>query len=177
MLFESKEDLLSVLKAEHDELKELLHEAEDATKATRLKLLEEIEQNLVPHARGEEKTLYAILRERVKDDEDAKDLLNEAYEEHRAVDKLLADLKKTDVDNERWLVQLTVIKENLEHHIKEEENDLFGHARALLSKDERLNLLDAYLEAKESFEDTLPTQGQISERTPSKEAKEAAKGV
>src|SRR5690606_13403716 len=97
----------------------------------------------------------------------ALELTNEAYEEHRVVDKLLADLKKTDVHHETWLAKLTVIKENLEHHIKEEEEELFSKAKNLLEKEELSGLLESYMKAKERFEKSLPTQGQISERAPS----------
>lgn len=163
------QNIFKQLKTEHDQLKKLLKQAEEAAEPQRAALLEEIEQMLVPHARGEEKTLYALLYERASEEEkeDALDLTNEAYEEHRVADQLLKDLKKTDVAHETWLAKLSVIKENLEHHIKEEEEELFEKAKKLISADERSEILEAYLSAKESFESTLPTQGQISERSPS----------
>lgn len=165
------QNIFEQLKIEHQEVKSLLKKAEEATESERTALLEEIEHKLIPHARGEEKTLYALLYEKVKDseEEEAIDLTNEAYEEHRVVDQLMADLKKTDASHETWLAKLTVIKENLEHHIKEEEEELFKKAKKFLSSEEIDELHAAYLSAKERFEESLPTQGQISERTPSPE--------
>ena len=162
-------DIFDQLKREHKTLKDILSKTEDASVSKRKSYLKQIEEELVPHARGEEKTLYALLYERSKDQdkEKALKLTHEAYEEHLAVDKLLADLKKIDVNHETWLGKFMVIKENIEHHIKEEEEDLFAKARQLVSEDEYEQLLDAYIDAKEGFSESMPTQGQIAERTPS----------
>lgn len=56
----------------------------------------------------------------------------EAYEEHYEVKIMLKELDKLALDDERWKARLTVIKENIEHHIKEEENDLFPKIKKLI---------------------------------------------
>lgn len=163
----SQNNIFSQLKSEHEELKSLLKKAEDCSEDQRSEILEEIEKELVPHARGEEKTLYALMKERAeaKDKDESLDLVNEAYEEHRVADNLMADLKAMDVSEDTWLAHLKVIKENLEHHIEEEEDDLFPKAKKLLSEEEQNELLDAYLSEKEKFSVNLPTQGHIRERS------------
>lgn len=168
-------NIFEQLKAEHQVVKDLLKQAEEATVQEREALLEEIEENLVPHARGEEKTLYSFLYERLKGggDEKALNLTNEAYEEHRVVDELMADLKQTDPSSETWLAKLTVIKENLNHHIKEEEEELFSKAKEIISKNELGEVFLAYLNAKEGFKASPPTQEQISKRTPSPDTPQA----
>ena len=156
--------ILKQLKDEHNEVKSLLKKAEEATEAERSSLLEQIEEKLIPHARGEEKTLYAALLEQEKRKAEDVDLVQEAYEEHRATDSLLSDLKNTAVDYEGWGGKLQVLKENIEHHIKEEEEELFTEARQQFTDAELVDLKEVYLGEKKRFEESLPTQGQISER-------------
>ena len=174
------EDIYDQLKGEHRELQELLEHAVECKESERSEALKQIEHVLVPHARAEEKTLYAVMHERLKSLEqdkeskkltsEAMDLTNEAYEEHHAVDVLFAELKQTDVSSEKWIGKMTVIKENLEHHIKEEENELFSKAQELIASNEAQELLEAYLAEKEHFSESMPSQAQIAERRPSNEA-------
>lgn len=167
-------NIFEQLKKEHKEVKSLLEKAKKCPPGERHSLLEEVEENLIPHARGEEKTLYSLLRERAQENQsdEALNLTNEAYEEHRLVDELMEDLKETSANDEKWLPKLKVIKENLEHHIQEEEEELFKSAKKFFSKEEQQELLEAYRTAKEKFEQGLPTQGQIRERTPSEQARQ-----
>ena len=168
--------IFDVLKKEHRAVLDLLKKAESAKGSNRSSILEKIKAELIPHARGEEKTLYALLRDRAKSksEDEALELANEAYEEHRAIDKLLGDLEKINVSDEKWLAHLTVIKENVEHHIKEEEDELFGHAKDLFDRNELVQLCDSYLTEKEKFSKTLPTQSQIEERSASESARKFA---
>lgn len=158
--------LFQQLTQEHEELKELLKTAEECEPSERKNILVHIEHALVPHARGEEKTLYALMQERAQEGE-AKELTSEAYEEHHVVDKLLADLKATDVKDEQWVAKLKVLKENIEHHAEEEENQLFQQAQKIFSAQEFQDILEAYQSSKQAYEDTLPTQAQINSRSPS----------
>ncbi len=157
--------LFDQLKMEHEEVKALFKAAEDSEGSERTAKLEEIEQALIPHARGEEKTLYSVMRQRA-DEEKAKDLTAEAYEEHRAADKLLADLKATPVNDEQWLAKLKVLKENIEHHIEEEENELFPEAKKIFNSSEFEALHTAYQTSKEDYVESLPTQAQINAKDP-----------
>lgn len=169
-----EDTIFSQLKQEHDEVKELFKKAEDCPPEERVSALQEIEENLVPHSRGEEKTVYALARERAIASklDDSVLVTNEAYEEHHVADGLLAELKATDIKSERWLPLLKVLKENIEHHIKEEEGQFFDEVKKLFSNDERTLLLEDYLEAKGEYAGHLPSQSQIDERTPSLKAQE-----
>jgi hemerythrin-like domain-containing protein len=157
--------LFDQLISEHEEVKQLLREAEDCEESERPDLLTQIEEALIPHARGEEKTLYAMMNQRATEEE-AKDLTAEAYEEHQMADKLLADIKATDTSDDQWLAKLKVLKENVEHHIREEESELFEKARKVFEASEFEALLTAYQNSKEQYSETLPTQNQIQSRTP-----------
>ena len=169
------DDIFDQLIDEHDEVKDLLNQATSCPENKRKGLVEAIEEALIPHARAEEKTLYAVLNQRAREEEDveAMTITEEAYEEHRLVDKLLGDLKEKPVSDSNWLGLLLVIKENIEHHIEEEEDQLFEMADQLLSEEELIEIFENYQDRKEGFKDTLPTQAQIAERTPSQPLKKA----
>lgn len=154
------------LEIEHKGLKKLLKQTEDAKPSERQELFKQICEELVPHARGEEKTIYAVLRERAKKEnvEDALDIANEAYEEHRVADQLVQDLKNLSFDSERWGPVFKVLKENLEHHIEEEESELWRQSRKMFSHEEQKNLLGVYLIAKAKYSEVLPDQHHIHAR-------------
>jgi len=64
------------------------------------------------------------------------DLTLEAYEEHDVVKKLLREMSKAKSANEEWEAQAKVLQENVEHHVEEEENELFPKAEAALSEEQ-----------------------------------------
>ena len=154
------------LKTEHEELKDLLDKGESCETGERKAVLQKIENHLVPHARGEEKTLYASLLDasRSSKQHEEKVLTNEAYEEHRVAEELLKELKNMNASEQKWSGLFRVFKENIEHHIKEEEEDLFAAAKELLGEEELDQIYRVYCEVKSEYSETLPSQGQISER-------------
>lgn len=167
--------LISQLKKEHQEVRELFAKAEKAKPGERRAILKKIENELIPHARGEEKTVYAMTLERSSktNETEAQDLVKEAYEEHRVVDRLLSDLKSQSTSAENWSAKLKVLKETVEHHIREEEDELFGQITNFFDEEELKNLLASYLETKKRYQESLPTQSQIDERSPSAEVRKA----
>lgn len=152
------------LKAEHDELKTILKSAKNAKGAERRRAVSKIKHNLIPHARAEEKILYALMT-KLGTTEDLDSLLHEAYIEHRTADDLLKSLASEDVSSELWPAKLAVLKENVEHHIREEENHFFPKAKKYISRSLSFELLAAYLHEKAHYSESLPTQDQIHSRS------------
>jgi hypothetical protein len=139
-------DAIKLLKEDHQKFKKLLGELEDTTERgvkTREKLLEQLKAELKPHEAAEEEIFYPALIERLKDD----DIVLEGYEEHHAADVLLKELEDVSFDDERWGPKMKVIKENIEHHIEEEEGPMFKQARKALKPDE-LEELGARMEER-----------------------------
>ena len=139
---------LTLLETDHAKVKKLLAEGETTTERgekTRTELFATLKGELIVHERIEEEIFYPALREHPK----AKDIVLEAYEEHDVVDTILGELETTDVTDETWGAKFTVMKENLEHHIEEEEGDMFKDARKLLDKNQ-LNDLGARMEARKT---------------------------
>ena len=73
----------------------------------------------------------------------------EAYEEHALVKRLLEELASAPKDDEQWTAKFTVLKENVEHHVEEEEGEMFQKARKVLSEDEIEELGARLQEAKQ----------------------------
>jgi hemerythrin-like domain-containing protein len=130
---------LTLLKDDHDDMKQLLKKAEDTTERavkTRAALLHEIGVKLTAHEKIEEDIFYPALKEHPK----AKDIVLEGYQEHHVVDLILGELKDLDENDETWGAKFSVMKDNIEHHIEEEEGEMFTKARSAFSADELVEL-------------------------------------
>jgi hemerythrin-like domain-containing protein len=128
-------DAIKLLKADHDKVKRLLTELESTTERglkTRAELFSTIKGELTLHEIVEEEIFYPELKSHPK----AKDIVLEAYEEHNVVDRLMKDLEELPVDDEKWGAKAKVMKENIEHHIEEEEGEMFKQARQVFDADE-----------------------------------------
>jgi hemerythrin superfamily protein len=143
-------DILDTLKEEHDEVKSLCAQLVDSDSAPERKaLLRKIKQALVPHARAEEKTVYdPIIAVRGGGDKTKVDG-NEGYLEHDLADKTLAKLGKiAQVKSPEFTAAAKVLKELLEHHIKEEEKDIWSDVKEHFSDEERAEMNRRFLAAK-----------------------------
>ena len=137
---------LTLLKRDHDKVKKILGELDATTERgvkTREELFTKVKAELQVHEAIEEEILYPALKEHPK----SRDLVLEAYEEHNVVDTVMAEIDELPYDDERWGAKLTVMKENLEHHIEEEEGEMFAQCRQVFDDDE-LDDLGARMSAR-----------------------------
>ncbi len=127
---------IDLLKADHQTVKEILSQLQDSTDRAikgRTQLLQKLEMEVTVHTKLEEELLYPAFK--TAGNKDDAEMFYEAKEEHRAVDSLvLPDLKVTDPSAPEFAGRIKVLKELLEHHIEEEESELFPRAEKLLSK-------------------------------------------
>jgi len=134
-------DAVTLLKDDHDTLKKILNDLDSTTERgvkTREELFTRVRRELEVHEAIEEEIFYPALKEHPK----AKDLVLEAYEEHNVVDMVMAEIQDTPYDDEAWGAKLTVMKENIEHHIEEEEGEMFPQAREVFARSELQELGD-----------------------------------
>ena len=132
-------DAIALLKDDHDRMKKLLDDGEKTTERgvkTRQELLGRIKRDLTAHEVIEEEIFYPTLKEHPK----ARDIVLEGYEEHHVVDEIMADIEQTPFEDETWGAKFKVMKENIEHHIEEEETDMFVKARSVLDARELRDL-------------------------------------
>lgn len=130
-------DALELLTSQHDEVEMLISEIEESDDPdTKAELFQELADKLAAHATMEEKLFYPS----VMADNTSEELL-EATEEHLAVKRVLADMLDMDVDDERFDAKLSVLKEQVRHHARdEEEGTLFPKLRKMLSEDQLAGL-------------------------------------
>jgi hemerythrin-like domain-containing protein len=140
-------DALKLLKDDHAKVKQLLSELESTTERgvkTRQELFGRIKDELTLHEVIEEEIFYPALRDHPR----AKEIVLEGYEEHNVVDRLLGELEQLAFDDETWGPKAKVMKENVEHHIEEEESEMFKQARAVFDRDDLEALGDRMDERK-----------------------------
>jgi hemerythrin superfamily protein len=152
-------DLLTTQHAEVDALIAKIEKGKDA-KAS----FQEMADKLAAHATIEEKIFYPAVMSKKLDD-----LLHESVEEHLEIKRVLADMLMLEVDSDEFTAKLTVLKENLNHHAHEEEEDkMFPMLRKSMSDDELSAIGNQCLVM---FEDLLP---QHPSRNVPNETKKAA---
>jgi Hemerythrin HHE cation binding domain len=127
-------DAIEMLEQQHHEVEAMFKKfkglGESAHKTKGL-LVEEISDALAMHAAIEEKHFYPAVKAK-----QTKDILLESLEEHLGIKRVLADLLDLEPTDETFDAKVTVLEEQVEHHVKEERTDLFPKAKKLLEKDE-----------------------------------------
>jgi hemerythrin superfamily protein len=148
---------IDLLEKQHREVEELFEEFEsagDGAQKKKERLCQKISDQLAVHAEIEEKLFYPESKQ-----EDTEDLLRESVEEHLAVKRLLADLIEGGTEDEQFTARMKVLQEQVEHHVEEEEKELFPKVRKSCSKEE-LEDLGKRMEtlAKELLEEGQPSR-------------------
>lgn len=126
-------DALTLIKNDHETFRKLTAELDETTERaikTRTETFARLKKELVSHEQMEEQVFYPALREAR---EKAEDIVLESYQEHHVADVLVEELTALAVDDETWGAKFSVLKENIDHHMEEEEGEMFGHARKAFS--------------------------------------------
>jgi hemerythrin superfamily protein len=132
-----------LLKKQHREVKGLFKKVDKTEDADqRRQIMEQIGAALKLHTRIEEEIFYPAIREVGKK---AEEMIDEALEEHHVVELVLAELPQVDPEDERFQAKMTVLSELVEHHVEEEEKEMFKLAQKLGS--DELKDLGARMEA------------------------------
>jgi hemerythrin-like domain-containing protein len=150
-------DAIQLLTSDHDTVRDLLEKLTETTERAskkRKELLERIEKELKVHTTIEEEIFYPAFRD--AGGKERAVMVAEAREEHRAVDELvLPDLLHTDVESVQFSGRAKVLKELIEHHAEEEEEEMFPDARKALGKAELEKLGEQMMARKEELEGKL----------------------
>ena len=124
-----------LLKKDHEKVSGIFEKLEPTTEEAsqmRQELFAQLKQELDVHARIEETIFYPVLKQAAE----TRELTLEALEEHQEVKELLAELAALPVNDENWGETLTELKESVEHHVEEEEGEMFIKAREILSQEQ-----------------------------------------
>ena len=134
-------DAIAVLKADHDKVTDLFDTFEGLgprAHKTRESTVAKIIEELSVHAGIEETVFYPAVRERLAAGDEP--MVLEALEEHHLVKLTLNELESMTSQSERYVAQVTVLREVVDHHVKEEETELFKQVRKAFTKTELVDL-------------------------------------
>jgi hemerythrin superfamily protein len=138
-----------LLRKDHQTVKGLfrqLKQAGERAQQSKQKIVGEIEHELEVHATIEEEIFYPAVQSEVTQ---AEDLVHEAIEEHRVVRNLLSEITVLEPDDEQYDAKVKVLQENVEHHIEEEEGEMFPKVTSALAEARLLELGQEMQERKE----------------------------
>lgn len=120
------QEATALLMADHKEVKALFEEFENAqSKARKAELVEQICAELEVHMQIEEEIFYPAIKAALKDHE----LVPEGEVEHASVKDLIAQVRGIKPDGEVYDARVKVMGELIEHHVKEEESEMFPKAK------------------------------------------------
>jgi hemerythrin-like domain-containing protein len=159
------QNILTTLRAEHDELRGLFDKLKDTTdraEKTRGELLDKVLNGLVPHAKWEELVFYPEFKARA--DRDGLQTHAEAVAEHRAVElRVIPDVLNAALTTPEFAGRSKVFGEFVDHHATEEENTMFKMAKTLFSAEELVQLDADYKAWKASAEGRSAVEQAIAE--------------
>lgn len=146
-------DILDVIKKEHREAAAMLDQAQKCEPGDQklVELAKRIEYALSTHVQIEERLFYSRLRKDAEKEEQLVDVY-EAYTEHDVAGHLIALLKSGRKPDEKFKAELQVLAEGIKHHVKEEESTVFTIARELISAEERNDLGEKWIKARQRLD-------------------------
>ena len=151
---------IDLLKSQHREVSKLFAKVEKASKSDdKAELFDEIADKLAVHAAIEEHHFYPAVKARRTED-----ILLESLEEHLGIKRIIADLMEVSADDETFDAKIKVLKEQVEHHVEEEETDLFPKVKKLFDKEQleaigqEMSAEQAELEEKGNPRQTVPSE-------------------
>jgi hemerythrin superfamily protein len=135
------QDAVALIKADHRRVEQLFREFEDAgdrAYRTKRRLVSQLIRELEVHATIEEETYYPAVEAKAR--KDGKELVAEAVEEHHVVKILLGELAGMSAEDEAFDAKVTVLMENVRHHVEEEEEEMLPQSEEILGKEELTRL-------------------------------------
>lgn len=140
--------IFEILKADHKKVKTILNKLQKMEdESTRDELFSQFKREIFPHLKAEESVMYPRLREEEEIHENAL----EAIEEHSVAEYMIRQLDETAMDDETWGAKCKVLKELVEHHIEEEEAEIFKKMRKSFNRNELAEMGREINDFKSSF--------------------------
>ena len=153
-------DAIDLLKSQHREVEDLFSKIEKSRDvAKKDQLFTKLADSLAVHATIEEHHFYPAVKAKRTED-----ILLEALQEHLGIKRVISDLLDTEIEDETFDAKIKVLKEQVEHHVEEEETDLFPKVRKVLDADQleaigqAMSAEQAELEEKGNPRDAVPSE-------------------
>lgn len=170
-----KQDAIALLKADHTAVKKLFGQEEKEEKKAKhdgqmkQEIFDQIKTALEVHATIEEEIFYPAVKKARS--ENVKDEVREGYEEHKQIKDLLAKLSGVTPADETWDMKIKVLKEDVEHHVKEEEGEMFPDAKKFLGEKRLMELGKQLEERKQQLTKNPPSKPSTERYTAAHTAK------
>jgi hemerythrin superfamily protein len=146
-----KQDVLSLIEADHRKVENLFEQAKNAEGKKLYDCFTQIYTELSLHARAEELSFYPAMREH----EETEDYLEEAESEHAEAEVLLERLKNMKPDDPAFQEMLEELQKAVKHHVEEEESEIFAAARECMDEEELIELGQEFQQAKAGSEEDV----------------------
>jgi hemerythrin superfamily protein len=141
-------NIYNTLKADHRKVNQLFEKIIAAkNNNTREKLFDELKLALLAHAEAEHTSFYQALKQH----EEEKQRIKHADEEHDEVKSYLSTLAKININSDKWMEQIGELKHAVQHHVKEEESQMFKEAKKILTADEEEQALEKFNDLKQEM--------------------------
>ena len=142
-------DIFELIKADHRKVEEIFSQMENSKSSKTLdQCFNQLYKELNLHAQAEELTFYPTIRNH----EGTEQLLEEAEEEHTEVKVMLEQMKSMDSSTAEFKEKLSQLKDAVEHHVQEEEKEVFSQVRQFMSDEELKQLATEFEEVKNTLQ-------------------------
>ncbi|WP_075997907.1 hemerythrin domain-containing protein [Salaquimonas pukyongi] len=139
--------IYEAIRKDHDHHRTLLETLADTQgdSAKRSEAWDEFYYDVKSHAAAEEEAFYSKLMEKAHGQDDAR----HSVHEHQQIDDIMEELNEMDMSSPGWLTRFKTLKHEYEHHMEEEENDIFSKARDVLTDDTDGRIASEFLTRKD----------------------------
>jgi hemerythrin superfamily protein len=166
------QDAIALLKTDHATVKQLFEQEEKLKKRDSEKqagTFSQIKDALEVHATIEEEIFYPAVKKARS--EHVKDEVREGYEEHKQIKTLLAEIASITPADETYDMKMKVLKEDVEHHVKDEEGEMFPDAKKFLGESRLVELGTELQARKQQLEDDLVSKPASGDQSTARAAK------
>jgi hemerythrin superfamily protein len=166
------QDAIALLKTDHATVKQLFEQEEKLKKRDsekQARTFSQIKDALEVHATIEEEIFYPAVKKARS--EHVKDEVREGYEEHKQIKTLLAEIASITPTDETYDVKMKVLKEDVEHHVKDEEGEMFPDAKKFLGESRLVELATELHARKQQLEDDLVSKPASGHQSTARAAK------
>lgn len=146
--------IYELLKKDHREVKKLFEEIKECLEAEQFyqaeSLYETLKTELTAHSKAEQEVFYEPLKV-ASEEQEGEELVWEGEEEHHVIALLLNELSRIKADEEEWKGKLTVLSEIVDHHVEEEEGEIFKEAKKCFSDEDAERIAQNMQDLKEEY--------------------------
>ncbi len=148
------------IRKDHERHRELLEKLADTSgdSEKRRECWNAFYYDVKAHAAAEEETFYSPLMA----DSDGQDDARHSVAEHKEMDDIIEELHATDFSSSAWLTQFKKLKHDYEHHMEEEENDIFEKARQVFDKEQASSIGQKFVQRKKAERELVDEKAEES---------------